>query len=293
MPRVGYYPGCSLEATARDYAESLMGAAALLGVELVEVPDWNCCGATAGHSLDHRLTLNLAARNLALARDLPQPLVVPCALCFNRLKSAQAELVGGSPEVTDEIAALGRDYAAVEVVELNQYLTSPALRELAVARSTRRLEGLRPAVYYGCQGQRPPKITGHGQYENPMGIDRLLGELGAQVVDWPFKTDCCGASHAVARPDLVHTLVGRLYERALKAGANCLVTGCQMCQGNLDLYQEEIAAHLGHEVNLPVFYFTELLGLALGHPQTGKWLARHLTNPLPLLERAGLAVRKG
>ncbi|KMY66612.1 disulfide reductase [Desulfocarbo indianensis] len=288
MRAVGFYPGCSLEATARDYMESVKGAAELLDLELVEVPDWNCCGASAAHSLDHRASLNLAARNLALAQKGPQPVVVPCALCFNRLKAGQHELAGGRELLLPEIKAMGADFAAPEIVELNTFLTSPRMIDLAEAGKKRDLTGLRPAVYYGCQGQRPPAVTGHPAHENPMGIDRLLRALGAEVVDWPFKTDCCGASHAIARPDLVHALVGRLYERALERGANCLVTGCQMCQANLDMYQEEIAAGLQREVYLPVFYFTELLGLALGHQQTNAWLGRHMVSPARLLEQSGL-----
>lgn len=288
MKAVGFYPGCSLEATARDYMESVKGAAELLELELVEVPDWNCCGASAAHSLDHRASLNLAARNLALAQKGPQPVVVPCALCFNRLKAGQHELAGGQDLLLPEIKAMGADFAAPEIVELNTFLTSPRMIDLAEAGKKRDLTGLRPAVYYGCQGQRPPAITGHPAHENPMGIDRLLRALGAEVVDWPFKTDCCGASHAIARPDLVHALVGRLYERALERGANCLVTGCQMCQANLDMYQEEIAAGRQREVYLPVFYFTELLGLALGHRQTNAWLGRHMVSPARLLEQSGL-----
>lgn len=289
MIEVGYYPGCSLEATARDYAESVTGAAERLDVRLVELEDWNCCGATAGHSLEHRFALNLGARNLALAARGPQPLVVPCALCFNRLKTAQAELADDKSPVTPKIAALGTDYGRVEVVELNTFLTSPDMIARAANRKVRDLSGLRPVVYYGCQGQRPPKVTGHPDYENPVGIDRLLEALGAEVIDWPFKTDCCGASHSVARPDVVHTLVGRLYESALARGANCVVTGCQMCQGNLDMYQKEISAGMGREVYLPVFYFTELIGLALDHKETRRWLGRHFVSPRNLLAETGLS----
>lgn len=285
---VGYYPGCSLEATARDYAESVEGAAELLGVRLKEVADWNCCGATAAHSLDHQVTLNLAARNLAIAAAGPQPVVVPCALCFNRLKSAQAELTRDASAVIPEVAKLGRDYAGVEVLELNTYLTAPWVVEEAAKRKVRELTGLKAVCYYGCQGQRPPKITGHPNPENPQGMERLLTALGVEALDWPYKTDCCGASHAVARPDILHTLVARLYERALATGANCIVTGCQMCQGNLDLYQAEIAAQMGREVYLPVFYFTELIGLALGHDDAPRWLGRHMTSVRPLLKAAGL-----
>jgi heterodisulfide reductase subunit B len=286
--RVSYYPGCSLEATARDYAESIAGVCGRLDIELVELKDWNCCGATAAHSLDHRATINLAARNLALAMEGPSPLVVPCALCFNRLASARHELMEGGSLVIEAIGRMGRDYAAVQVKELNDFLTQPAMIALAESQATQGLAGLKVVCYYGCQGQRPPKITGKADYENPQGLDRLLAALGAEVLDWPFKTDCCGASHSVARPDLVYTLVARLYERALAQGANCIVTGCQMCQANLDMYQQQIAKEMGREVYLPVFCFTELMGLAMEVPQAPKWLGRHLVSPRALLERTDL-----
>ena len=288
MEEVSYYPGCSLGATARDYEDSLVEAAALLGIKLVELPDWNCCGATAGHSLDHRVALNLAARNLALAIDRPQPLVVPCALCFNRLKTAQAELRESSDLVIEEIARLGTDYDRVQVIELNKFLTTPEILLRAEANRKTSLSGLRPVCYYGCQGQRPPKVTGNLEYENPQGLDRLLAALGAEVLDWPFKTDCCGASHAMARPDVIFTLVGKLYDRALSVGANCVVTGCQMCQANLDMYQTEIAREMGREIYLPVLYFTELLALALGSKDIGRCFNRHLVSPKELFSKAEL-----
>lgn len=282
MRQVGYYPGCSLTSTAIDYHESIMGVAELLDIELAEVDDWNCCGATAAHSLDHAAALNLGARNLALAARGPQPVVVPCALCFNRLKTTQHELASDTSGVVAEIAALGGDYAGAHVVELNSFLTSEGIIAEARSKAVASLAGLKPVCYYGCQGQRPPKITGHPAPENPTGIDRLLSALGAEVIDWPYKTDCCGASHSLARADIVHHLVARLYQEALDRGANCIVTGCQMCQANLDLYQQEIAGQMGRAVNLPIFYFTELMGLALGHRQTERWLARHMVDPLPL-----------
>ncbi|MCB2228135.1 MAG: CoB--CoM heterodisulfide reductase iron-sulfur subunit B family protein [Desulfarculaceae bacterium] len=288
MTQVSYYPGCSLEATARDYAESIEGVTQALGIELKELPDWNCCGASAAHSLDHRAALNLAARNLAQAIDAPSPLVVPCALCYNRLASARCELIEDDTLIIDEIRALGDDYGLVQVLELNEYLTKPEMIARAQEAAREDLSGLKAVCYYGCQGQRPPRVTGQVDYENPMGLDNMLEALGVQVLDWPFKTDCCGASHSIARPDLVHTLVAKLYGRALEQGANCIVTGCQMCQANLDMYQEEIAQEMGRPVYLPVLYFTEVMGLALGLGQAPRWLGRHLVSPKGLLERAGL-----
>jgi heterodisulfide reductase subunit B len=120
-------------------------------------------------------------------------------------------------------------------------------------------------------------------------MDRLLQVLGAGSLDWSFKTDCCGAGLAIARPDIIDVLVQRLYDRALASGAECFVVSCQMCQANLDLSQERISRKFGQDYYLPVFYFTELIGLAVGHPDAPKWLARHLVDPMPLLKTKGLA----
>jgi heterodisulfide reductase subunit B len=291
--QASYYPGCSLEATARDYQESIDGVAELLGLELKELDDWNCCGASAAHSLDHKAALNLSARNLGLAVGGPQPLVVPCALCFNRLKSAQYELAADTSGLVPSIAKLTDDWQAVEILELNRFLTEGEMAQQILDKAEVSLRGIKPVCYYGCQGQRPPRVTGHPAHENPTGMERLLGALGAEVIDWPFKTDCCGASHTASRPDLVFDLVGHLYAEALDRGADCIVTGCQMCQANLDLYQTEIADRLGREVYLPVFYLTELIGLALGHDRAGRWLKRHMVSPEELLTRTPRLARMG
>ena len=291
--KVSYYPGCSLEATARDYTESIMALMPKLDVELVELPDWNCCGATAAHSLDHRAALNLAVRNLIIAADGPQPLVVPCALCYSRLKFAQKEAMQDTSLLLPELAEKAGLLPTVKVVELNRFLTAPEMLERITGAGKRSLEGLKPVCYYGCQGQRPNDITEAPDYEHPMGMDKLLSGLGAEVRDWDFGTDCCGASHTIARPDLVNTLAGRLFDEALKAGANCIATGCQMCQSNLDMQQEQIAAALGRELNVPVFYFTELIAMALGDGGYRRWLGRHFVDPASLLNQIDFPARSG
>ena len=281
--KVSYYPGCSLEATARDYQESLSVVCGRLGIELAEIPDWSCCGATAAHSTDEFLSLALPARNLALAEKIGMDLVVPCPMCFNRLKTAGHHLKKGPVK--------GLDYAfsgRIKIWDLIDYLSQPAFLSQIEAKVKKPLKDLSLVCYYGCMANRPPKITEAGQPENPQTMDTLLKGLGARVHDWSYKTDCCGASHTVARPDIVHTLVQRLYERALEAGAEAIVVSCQMCQANLDMPQTRISEIFQREYNLPIFYFTELIGVSWASPEAGIWLSRHLVDPEPLLKQKGL-----
>ena len=281
--KVTYYPGCSLENTAVDYAASIAGITPLLDLELEEITDWNCCGATAAHSINHELALALPARNLMTAQKMGRDVVAPCALCFNRLKVAEKALKNpeGNP--------LGLAYqGAIKIWDLLDYLTQEAYLQALAQKVVKPLKDLKAVGYYGCVVARPPDITDKKDYENPQNMERLLQVLGATPLDWSYKTDCCGAGLALSRPDIIDTLTQRLYERALAAGAECFVVSCQMCQANLDLTQERISKKFGKHYDLPVFYFTELIGLALGHPQVKEWLAKHLVNPLPLLQKKGL-----
>jgi len=281
--KVTYYPGCSLEGTAVDYAASIAAMASFLDVELVELMDWNCCGASSAHSLNHQLSLSLAARNLALAEKAQRDLVAPCALCFNRLKVAEQALTA------PQGGRLGIPYRGdLKVWDLLDYFSQEKFLQDLSGKVTRPLADLKCVCYYGCLVARPPAVTGRTDSENPQNMERLLESLGTHPLDWSFKTDCCGAGLALPRPDLIDTLVQRLYERALEAGAECFVVSCQMCQANLDLSQERIAQKFGKDYYLPVFYFTELMGLAVGHAAAPKWLAQHLVDPMPLLKFKGV-----
>ena len=168
------------------------------------------------------------------------------------------------------------------------FLSQPVWLAQIQAQVKQSLQGLSLVAYYGCMANRPPKITGAGQHENPQNMDTLLKALGATVPDWSYKTDCCGASHTISRPDIVHTLVQRLYERALEAGAEAIVVSCQMCQANLDMPQAKIAALFQKKYDLPILYFTELIGVAWQAPEAGSWLSRHLVDPIPLLRKKSL-----
>ncbi len=284
MFSVGYYPGCSLEGTARDYAASIEGVCRLLGIQLVELEDWNCCGATAAHSLDHELSLALPARNLLLAQEQGlRDLTAPCALCYNRLKTAEKAL---KKKASQDPSAEGD--VQVRVWDLVEYFCQPFILEELARKVVRPLTGLRAVCYYGCMVNRPPKVTDAQAWENPTNMDRLLETMGVEVLDWPYKTDCCGASHAVARQDLVTALVGKLLKRASDQGAHCIVVSCQMCHANLDMYQNRILQQQGLTMPIPVFYFTDLMGLALGERSARDWLKRHIVDGEPVLTSVGL-----
>ncbi len=279
--RVSYYPGCSLEATASDYEASIEAVTKLLDIELSEIEDWNCCGASAAHSLDHELAIQLSARNLSRAEGVGLDVVVPCALCFNRLKSAEKALLAGH---ASDYQFTGK----IQVKDLLEFLSSAEVLGKFESKIVKPLKGLKAVCYYGCQANRPPKVVDRRDHENPMDMDRVVQACGAEAIDWALKTDCCGASHAVARPDLIDELVGRLYDMAGRVGAECLVVSCQMCQANVDMYQDRIGKARGKSYDLPVFYFTELMGLAAGLPDAAKWLQRHFVDPAPLLKKLEL-----
>lgn len=281
--KVSYYPGCSLEATARDYQESLSFVCKEVGLDLAEIPDWSCCGATAAHSTDEFLSIALPGRNLALAEQLGLDMVVPCPLCFNRLKTAGHALQKGLME--DQPYSFS---GKIKIWDLLDFLTQPTWLSQIQARVKQPLKDLSVVCYYGCMANRPPRITEADQCENPQNMDRLFKALGVTVHDWSYKTDCCGASHTIARPDIVQTLVERLYERALEAGAEAIVVSCQMCQANLDMPQAKVSEVFRKQYDLPIYYFSELIGVSWKAPEAKTWLSRHIVNPEPLLKRKGL-----
>jgi heterodisulfide reductase subunit B len=268
---VTYYPGCSLGASAKDYDESTKAVCAALGIKLYELPDWTCCGATSAHSLDENLAISLPALNLSAAEKSGNDMVVPCPLCFNRLKRAK-EAVQSSIDIYDLACFMGQN----EILE----------KIKSLLKST--LDGIKAVCYYGCMANRPPKVTGSVDYENPSDIDNIVKALGVDVRPWSYKTDCCGASFSISRQDIVYTLVKKLYDKALESGAECIIVSCQMCQANLDMYQQDISKYFGRKYDIPVFYFTELIGLGLGLKDVSTWLKRHMVDPSSFLDKKKL-----
>lgn len=266
--KVTYYPGCSLESSARDYDESTRAVCAALDIHLEELPNWTCCGATSAHSLDQELAISLPALNLSEVELSGNDMVVPCPLCFNRLKRAK-EAVGSK----------------IDIYDLSSFIGQTEWLERIRSRLEFPLNAVKAVCYYGCMANRPPKISGRVDYENPGDMDKIVEILGVDVRPWSYKTDCCGASFSVSRQDIVYTLVKKLYDKALEAGAECIVVSCQMCQANLDLYQKDISKHFGETYDIPIFYFTELIGLGLGLKGVSSWLRRHMVDPIPFLNK--------
>jgi heterodisulfide reductase subunit B2 len=280
-----YYPGCTLHATAREYDVSARAVCEKLGVVLEELKDWTCCGASSAHTTNEMLAIALPARDLRTAEKMGKPLAVACALCFNRLKVTEHELANKSK--LDAVRAMvGSDYSnTTEVVHLLQILFERR-KSIPV---TKPLKGLKVASYYGCMLVRPQEITQFDDPENPQMMDKLMMTLGAQPLEWDFKTACCGASLPFTRLDIVLKLSHRLLAQAQQLGADCLAVACPMCQFNLDMYQEAVNQEFGSKINLPILYFTQLAGLAMGLSSHQLDMNKHFVDPMPMLRKKGLA----
>jgi len=283
--KCSYYPGCSLQGTAKDYARSIGLVLDALGIEAVEIPDWNCCGATAAHSIAPKTAVTLAGRNLLSASALPyKELLVPCPLCFNRLKAALFALHGENKGRYDLTLPEG----IPQIFDLADFLAQGEFLDRITQGVRHPLKGLEVVCYYGCMAVRPPEVTGAREVEDPQSMDRIVSALGGRPIPWPYKTDCCGASHALARRDLEEELVQKILHKALRSGAKAIVVSCQMCQANLDMYPLRAYKDPAKARALPVLYFTELIGLALGLKGIEQGLKQHFVDPRPLLRELGL-----
>jgi heterodisulfide reductase subunit B len=282
VKEISYYPGCSLHGTAREYDDSIRGVLNLLDIQIHELEDWTCCGASSAHCTNEELAIDLAARNLAIAEKSDRELLVPCVACYSRFKAAESELKEHSKKLRFSYQGNVPIHYALDF-----FCAEPILEEVKKKR-TKPLAGLKVVCYYGCLTVRPPKLTGIRQYENPQHMDHLMECLGAEPIQWSYKTDCCGASLVMTRTDIIRKLGQRLLSMAKEAEADCVVTGCPMCQANLDTRQEELEKESGEKYDLPILYFTELMGLALGHKDVKKWLSRHITDPIKVLSNKGL-----
>ena len=280
-----YYPGCTLHSTAKEYDVSARAVCRQLGIELQELDGWTCCGASSAHTTNETLAITLPARDLRSAEAKGLPLAVACAMCFNRLKYTAHALA--DKERLDSINKLIGDGLrnTTEIVHLLQILYDRR-KSIAVSKP---LKGLKVASYYGCLLVRPQEITHFDDPENPQMMDKLMTTLGAQPLEWDFKTACCGASLPLSRRDIVVKLSYRILFQAKQLGADCVAVACPMCQMNLDAYQNEMVKQYGKKIEMPILYFTQLAGLAMGLSPKELDLDKHFTDPMPMLKNKGLA----
>ncbi len=292
MSAYAYFPGCSLHGTAVEYALSTEAVCKALGIELRELDDWNCCGSSSAHTTNPWLGHGLVGRNLRLAQATGlKQLAIPCAACFARFKETQHALADAETAVEIDELAGGPVPRDLTVEPLLAILGQPDLLAKIEAAVVRPLAGLKLAPYYGCLLTRPPDVTHFDDPEDPQTLDRLLRRLGAEVVSWPGKTACCGSSLALSHTESVLDLSHRILAWAEEAGANAIATACPMCHSNLDIRQGQMRRAGTGDHKMPVYYFTELIGVALGMAPAKLGIPKHLTNATALVERVPAGAR--
>jgi heterodisulfide reductase subunit B len=273
--KTGIYPGCSLTGSARDYNESVFALAEAFDIPFSQIPDWNCCGATAAHNLNKELSLALPGRILAIAeQNGMDEIIVPCAACYSRLTVTQHEL-RKNPELKNRISeVIEMDYRGtseiLNVIEwIDKYIT-PKLEEKVTKPFAHKV-----ACYYGCLLVRPDKVLNYDRAEDPRTMDVVMSKIGATPVDYPYKTECCGAGLSISRTDIVSKLSGKIIEDAEHRGAEAIIVACPMCHSNLDMRRADINKYWGTEYKIPVIFVTQAIGLAIGLSAEKVGLQRH------------------
>jgi heterodisulfide reductase subunit B len=276
--KIGIYPGCSMKGGATEYKDSLIALAKVFDIELVEIPDWNCCGATAAHNLNRELSLSLPARIMALAeKEGISDIVVPCAACYNRLAVTQHELKEDVELVSKINAFIELDYKGTcNILNIIQFID-----KYIAARLEEKLVkpfNYNTACYYGCLLVRPHSILKFDRPEDPQTMDILVNKSGGNALDWAYKTECCGAGLSVSRTDTVARLSGQILKDAADRKAEVIAVACPMCHSNLDMRRPEINKFLKEDISIPVLYISQILGLAVGLDAKTLGLNRHMTD---------------
>jgi len=280
MTKLTYFPGCSAHGTSEEFDSTLKLVMKSLDVEMEEIPDWNCCGATSAHVMTENLALALPMRNLVLAERLKNKTMgIACASCYSRMKITKAEL-DTNPELAKKINSTiieeGEYHGDVDVKSMLQFFYEDIGTETIREKVTYPLKGLKVACYYGCLLTRPKNITQFDSPEYPMSMDRIMEALGATPTEFDFKTECCGASFSISDTEVVLSLSGNILEMAQESGAHAIVVACPLCQSNLDMRQPDIDKLAGKKYHIPVLYLTQLMALAFGSPVKDLKPSKHI-----------------
>ncbi len=295
--KYSYFPGCSLEKFSGAYNVSALAIAKPLGLDLVEVDDWNCCGATEYVSLNLIASYALIARNLAQAAKMDglDQLVAPCSACYLNLSKCD-KYMGEIPDLAEKVntalAAGGLSYQAgtIKVRHLLDVLVTDVGYEAIATKVTRPLRGLRLAPYYGCMILRPEFAGSFDGTEYPTTMDKLLAALGAEVIDFPMKGHCCGGHMTQISEATGFEMIRRLVRGACESESDAIVTTCPMCQMNLDGFQGAMNRHFGTSYRQPVLYFTQMIGLALGMDAKTLGIGGEIVSARQALAKIGVEV---
>ena len=288
--RYAYFPGCSLGASASDYDLSLRTVCRALDIELVDVRDWVCCGASSAHATSHLLSIAMPILSLSHAeQDGFDRLIAPCLACQARFKVANKEM-REDPKVRKKIhRAFDYQYrGTVKVSHPLEVMMEEGMMDRIRSRVTTKLSGLKVACYYGCVLTRPPEVAQFDICEDPQSMDSIIRALGGKPLDWSYKTECCGVSMTLTRSDIVLKLSNDIFREAKEVGADAIAVCCPLCQANLDTRQIQIEDRYRVRYGIPVLYFTQLMGLAFGGFSKELGLEKLITSPRDALEICGL-----
>jgi heterodisulfide reductase subunit B2 len=296
MNKYIFYPGCSMESSAKAYDISLRTIKDKLDMELVEVKDWNCCGATEYLGISLTPAYALIGRNLAIASKQSngtKTLMASCSACYLNLAKADhymAERPTLEVNVNKALAAGNLHYkpGSLEIRHLLDVIINDVGLDYVKSRVTRPLKGLRVAPYLGCMVPRPDYKKRWSDHEHPNELDRLLKALGAEVIDFPLKTHCCGGHMTQIGPSTAFELIRRLVQSAEQYQADLMVTVCPMCQMNLDAFQGETNAYFGTKFKMPIVFFTQLMGLAFGYEPDKLGFGLELVSAKEALNKIGV-----
>jgi heterodisulfide reductase subunit B len=273
-----FFPGCSLKASGHENTQSLLKFCEMVDIELTELPDWNCCGSSSAHSVNHDVARDLPLRNLSLAPE-GQPLLIACPSCMIRLKQSYLRLKNDTDLQKKYEQDWGRSFDPhLEIIHFFELFKRIRLKDY-IRNPEKQLKGIKVAPYYGCMLSMPPDLRREPSHYGLM--EDVLSSLGAQVISYGYETQCCGTYLSVAKPELSEKVVTQIISRAMDAGAECLVTACAMCHLNLEI-------RCGLKNPIPAFHFSELLSMALGAENQKKWFPKHIVDPIPLLKEREL-----
>ncbi len=294
--RLGYYPGCSLKSTAKSFEDSSLSAMAALGIELVELPRWNCCGTVHALAKDDVMHYIAPTRVLVRVEEMNREgdlkdfkLVTPCAMCYNTLKRANTVIRSDLGRMTKlhEIMEKEKKYEGkVEVLHLLELIKNIGFKKINKNLKIP-LKGLKIASYYGCLLVRPRSVSIDNP-DNPQVMENLVSALGGEIVEIPYKTRCCGSYHTVARKDIVAQAAYEILKQAEAFGAELVSVACPLCSFNLDENQEEVKKKYSDFKKIPVVYFTQLMALALGIEESLCGFQENFIDPKPVLLSKGL-----